>query len=114
MSVDLRWWVLFNVFVLAMLALDLGVIHRKPREISTREAVVWSAIWIVLALAFNVWIYYWRGKEMALAFLTGSLIERSLSVDNIFVFYLIFSYFAVPRAYQHKVLFWGILSALVL
>ena len=108
------WWIAFNVFVLAMLALDLGVFHRKPHEIGIRESLIWSAVWTVLALIFNVWVYYWRGEQIALAFLTGYLIERSLSVDNIFVFYLIFSYFAVARAYQHKVLFWGILSALVM
>ena len=105
---------MFNAFVLAMLALDLGVFHRRARETSIKEALVWSTIWTVLAFAFNLWIYYWRGKGIALEFLTGYLIERSLSADNIFVFYLIFSYFAVPGAYQHKVLFWGILGALLM
>ena len=114
MQVDIIWWVVFNVFVLAMLALDLGVFHRKAHEVSIKEALVWSTIWTVLALVFNVWIYYWGGKQAGLAFLTGYLIERSLSIDNIFVFYLIFSYFAVPSAYQHKVLFWGIFGALVM
>ncbi len=112
MQVDVVWWVAFNVFILAMLAIDLGVLHRKPHEIGLREALVWSVIWTVLALVFNVWIYYSGGKQAGLAFLTGYLIERSLSIDNIFVFYLVFAYFAVPKAYQHKVLFWGILGAL--
>jgi tellurite resistance protein TerC len=114
MSEPIIWWIAFNLFVLAMLAIDLGVFHRRSHEIGIKEALIWSIVWVILALLFNVWIYYWRGKEAGLAFLTGYLIERALSIDNIFVFYLIFSYFAVPRAYQHKVLFWGILSALVM
>lgn len=114
MQVDIIWWVVFNAFVLAMLALDLGVFHRNAHEVSIKEALVWSGIWTVVALVFNIWIYYWGGKQAGLAFLTGYLIERSLSVDNIFVFYLVFSYFKVPRAYQYKVLFWGILSALAM
>ncbi|MCE5199792.1 MAG: TerC family protein [Armatimonadota bacterium] len=114
MQVDIIWWVAFNVFVLAMLALDLGVVHRKSHEIGIKEALIWSTIWTVLALIFNGWMYYWAGKDVGLAFLTGYLIERSLSIDNIFVFYLVFSYFAVPKAYQHKVLFWGILGALAM
>lgn len=114
MQVDIEWWIAFNVFVLAMLALDLGVFHRRPHEISFREALMWSIIWTVLALIFNVFIYYWGGKEAGLAFFTGYLIERSLSIDNIFIFFLVFSYFAVPGAYQHKVLFWGILGALIM
>jgi len=107
-------WILFNVFVLAMLALDLGVFHRKAHEVKVKEALVWSAVWIALALLFNVGIYFWRGPERALEFFTGYLIEKSLSVDNIFVFLLIFSYFRVDALYQHKVLFWGILGALVM
>ena len=107
-------WILFNVFVLAMLALDLGVFHRKAHEVKVKEALVWSAVWIALALLFNVGIYFWRGPERALEFFTGYLIEKSLSVDNIFVFLLIFSYFRVDVLYQHKVLFWGILGALVM
>ena len=97
-----------------MLALDLGVFHRKVHVIEIREALVWSAIWVVLSLLFNLGIYFWRGPETALEFLTGYLIEKSLSVDNIFVFLLIFSYFDVPSLYQHKVLFWGILGALIM
>lgn len=114
MQVDIIWWVAFNAFVLAMLALDLGIVHRRSHEIGIKEALIWSTIWTILALIFNGWMYYWAGKDVGLAFLTGYLIERSLSIDNIFVFYLIFSYFAVPKAYQHKVLFWGILGALVM
>lgn len=107
-------WIFFNIFVLAMLALDLGVFHRKEHVIKIKEALVWSAVWITLALFFNLGIYFWRGPETALEFLTGYLIEKSLSVDNIFVFLLIFSYFGVPSLYQHKVLFWGILGALIM
>lgn len=107
-------WVVFNLFVLAMLGLDLKVFHRKAHEVKIKEALVWSAIWITMALLFNLGIYLWRGPETALEFLTGYLIEKSLSIDNIFVFLLIFSYFRVPASYQHKVLFWGILGALVM
>src|ERR1044071_5806088 len=107
-------WIGFNLFLLLFLALDLGVFHRKSHEVSIREASVWSAVWIGLALLFNLGIYWLRGPEPALEFLTGYLIEKSLSVDNIFVFALIFGYFAVPAVYQHRVLFWGILGALVL
>jgi tellurite resistance protein TerC len=113
-STELHSWVIFNVFVLAMLALDLGVFHRKAHVIKIREALFWSALWIALALLFNVGLYLWRGPETALEFLTGYLIEKALSVDNIFVFLLIFSYFRVPSVYQHKVLFWGILGALIM
>jgi tellurite resistance protein TerC len=114
LSYPLWVWIAFNGFVLAMLALDLGVFHRKSHEVSMREALAWSAVWIALALAFNglVWARY--GPQRGLEFLTGYLIEKSLSVDNIFVFILIFTYFRVPAQYQHKVLFWGILGALVM
>lgn len=108
------WWVGFNVFVLAMLALDLGVFHRKAHAVTLREAGVWSVVWVLLALSFNVLVYWMWGYERALEFLTGYLIEKSLSVDNLFVFLMIFSYFAVPAAYQHRVLYWGILGALVM
>jgi len=107
-------WVGFNAFILAMLALDLGVFHRKSHEVSVKEAAIWSGVWIALALTFNAGIYYFRGAEPSLQFLTGYLIEKSLSVDNIFVIALIFGFFAVPKAYQHRVLFWGILGALVM
>lgn len=117
-------WIIFNLFVLGMLALDLGVFHRKSHAVSGREALIWSLVWISLALLFNAGLYfYWdrimpdssyTNKDAALAFFTGYLIEKSLSVDNIFVFILIFSFFAVPAAYQHHVLFWGILGALLM
>ena len=108
------FWVAFNVFVLAMLYLDLAVFHRKPHEVHFKEALGWSAVWIALALLFNLGIYFWRGPEVGLEFLTGYVIEKSLSVDNIFVFLLIFSFFRVPAMYQHEVLFWGILGALIM
>jgi len=114
MGKQILLWVAFNIFVLAMLALDLGFFHRKAHAIKIKEALVWSGVWIALALLFNLGIYFWRGPETALEFLTGYLIEKSLSVDNIFVFLLIFSYFGVPSLYQHKVLFWGILGALIM
>ncbi len=107
-------WVAFNVLVLGMLALDLVVFHRKAHVVSLREAATWSVIWICLALAFNLWLYIDSGKETALEFFTGYLIEKSLSVDNLFVFLAVFSYFAVDAKYQHKILFWGILGALVM
>ncbi len=107
-------WVGFNVFVLGMLALDLGVFHRKAHVVSFKEAGIWSAVWIGLALLFNAGIWRFLGPQKGVEFLTGYLIEKSLSVDNIFVFALIFAYFAVPQEYQHRVLFWGILGALVM
>ncbi|HZX13884.1 MAG TPA: TerC family protein [Thermodesulfobacteriota bacterium] len=114
MSNQILWWIVFNIFVLAMLTLDLGIFHRKAHEVKVKEALVWSFVWIGLALLFNVGVYFWQGPQTALEFLTGYLIEKSLSVDNIFVFLLIFSYFRVPALYQHKVLFWGILGALIM
>ncbi len=112
---DTVWlWVGFNVFVLAMLALDLGVFHRQAHVVSCRESLVWTAVWIGLALVFNVGVWHFSGPQKGLEFLTGYLIEKSLSVDNVFVFTLLFSYFAVPASYQHKVLFWGILGALAM
>ncbi|MBF0170850.1 MAG: TerC family protein [Nitrospinae bacterium] len=107
-------WVGFTLFVLLMLALDLGVFHRRAREVGAREALLWTAVWIGLALLFNAGIYHWFGAERALEFLTGYLIEKALSVDNIFVFIVIFSMFALPARLQHTVLFWGILGALVM
>lgn len=117
-------WIGFNIFVLAMLALDLGVFHRKSHTVSAREALTWSIVWITLSLVFNAVIYFfwdrmvpgssYTNQEAALAFLTGYLIEKSLSVDNIFVFILIFTFFGVPGKYQHRVLFWGILGALLM
>jgi len=113
-SDSLFLWVIFNVFVLGVLALDLLVLHRKAHAVSLREALAWSSVWVSLALLFAVGVYVVRGEEKALEFLTGYVIEWSLSVDNLFVFLVIFSYFAVPPLYQHRVLFWGILGALVL
>jgi tellurite resistance protein TerC len=107
-------WIGFNVFVLAMLALDLGVFHRKSAEIKVKEALLWTCAWVFLAFLFNVLVYYQFGQEKAFEFFTGYVIEKSLSVDNIFIIILIFSFFNVPPAYQHKVLFWGILGALVM
>ena len=117
-------WIGFNLFVLCMLALDLGIFHRKAHVVSIREATIWSVVWIALALVFNLGLYlFWdqisptseyTNREASLAFLTGYLIEKSLSIDNIFVFVLIFTFFAVPAAYQHRVLFWGIIGALLL
>ena len=114
MTPTILLWVVFNLFVLGMLALDLGVFHRRAHAVSLREAGVWTAIWITLALVFNVGVYVFRGPEPALEFLAAYLIEKSLSVDNIFVFLMIFTYFAVPAASQHRVLFWGILGALIM
>jgi tellurite resistance protein TerC len=107
-------WLIFNAVVLALLALDLGVFHRKVHVVSVREALTWSAVWIALSLAFNAVIYFWLGRAPALEFLTGYVIEKSLSVDNIFVIVLIFAFFRVPAELQHRVLFWGILGALVM
>ncbi len=107
-------WVVFNVFVLGILALDLAVFHRKAHVVSLREALAWSCVWVSLALLFGIGVYFVRGGEKALEFITGYLIEWSLSMDNLFVFLVIFSYFAVPAMYQHRVLFWGILGALVM
>ena len=107
-------WIGFNVFVLIMLALDLGVFNRKSHVISVKESISWTLVWIALALTFNLGIGHFMGNDKALEFLTGYVIEKSLSVDNIFVIALLFSYFSVPPRYQHKVLFWGILGALVM
>jgi TerC family integral membrane protein len=113
-SHQLMFWIVFNLFVLAMLALDLGVLNRKAHEVKFREAISWSLMWITLAALFAVGVYFWRGRETALEFTTGYVVELALSVDNLFVFILIFRYFSVPRRLQHKVLFWGIIGALVM
>ena len=107
-------WIGFNIFIIFLLILDLKVVNRKAHAISIRESLMWSCAWIVLSLLFNVGVYFWLGHEPALQFLTGYLIEKSLSIDNLFVFLLLFSYFKVPPRYQHEVLFWGILGALVM
>jgi tellurite resistance protein TerC len=108
------FWVAFNAFILAMLALDLGLLGRKTHVIKFREAAIRSAAWFALSMCFAVGLYFYAGSETAITFLTGYLIEQSLSVDNIFVMVVIFSYFGVPAVYQHRVLFWGILGALVM
>lgn len=110
----LLFWILFNLFVLAMLALDLGVFQRKGHVVKFREAVAWSLVWIALALIFAVIVFFWHGRTESLEFVTGYVIELSLSVDNLFVFLLIFRYFRVPPSDQHKVLFWGIVGALLM
>ena len=114
METPFLFWILFNVFVLVMLALDLGVFNRKAHVVSFREAITWTVVWVILALIFNGIIYFWRGQQQAMEFFTGYLVEKALSVDNIFVFIMIFGYFQIPKEYQHKVLFWGILGALVM
>jgi tellurite resistance protein TerC len=114
MGQDTWLFIGFNIFVLLMLALDLGVFHKQAHAVKVKEALIWSAVWIALALVFNAIIWYFKGAEKGLEFFTGYLIEKSLSIDNIFVFLLIFSYFQVPEKYQHRVLLWGVLGALVM
>jgi tellurite resistance protein TerC len=109
----LLFWILFNVFVLVMLALDLGVFNRRVHTVKFREALGWSAMWIGLASAFAVLVYFWHGRTESLEFVTGYVIELSLSIDNLFVFLVIFRYFRVPSELQHRVLFWGIVGALI-
>ena len=113
-ATNIWFWVGFIAFVLAMLALDLGVFNRKPHVVQPKEALTWTSVWVSLALLFAAGLAYFVSPQIALTFLTGYLIEESLSVDNIFVIVLIFQYFAVPAQYQHRVLFWGILGALVM
>ena len=110
----LLFWILFNLFVLVMLALDLGVFHRRAHTVRFKEALAWSAAWISMAAVFSVIVLYWHGRTSSLEFITGYVIELSLSVDNLFVFLVIFRYFKVPAHDQHKVLFWGIVGALVM
>jgi tellurite resistance protein TerC len=107
-------WIIFSVFVLGMLSLDLGVFNRKAHEVRFKEALTWSCVWVALSLVFNWWIYHEFGKQKALEFLTGYVIEKALSVDNIFVFIILFASFAVPKIYQHRVLFWGVIGAIVM
>ena len=113
-ATNIWFWVGFIAFVLTMLALDLGVFNRKPHVVQPKEALTWTSVWVSLALLFAAGLAYFVSPQIALTFLTGYLIEESLSVDNIFVIVLIFQYFAVPAQYQHRVLFWGILGALVM
>jgi tellurite resistance protein TerC len=114
MSEEAILWGSFSLFVIGMLALDLGVFHRKSHSVSVKEALTWTAVWIVLAMFFNLFVYHYFDKEEALEFFTAYVVEKSLSIDNIFVIIMIFSYFRVPDAYQHKVLFWGIFGALIM
>lgn len=107
-------WIGFLVFVILMLVLDLGVFNRKAHVVRIREALLMSAFWIGLALVFNLLVWHWRGGEKALEFLAAYLLEKSLSIDNLFVFLVLFSYFKLPAQYQHRVLFWGIIGALVM
>jgi tellurite resistance protein TerC len=107
-------WVVFGVFVVGMLALDLGVFSRKPHEVKFKEALAWTAVWVSLALIFNAWIYFEYGGHKALEFLTGYVIEEALSVDNIFVFIVLLASFGVPKMYQHRVLFWGVIGAILI
>ena len=107
-------WVIFGVFVLGMLALDLGVFSRKPHEVRFKEALIWTIVWVSLAMIFNAWNYFEFGGQKALEFLTGYVIEEALSVDNIFVFIILLASFAVPKMYQHRVLFWGVIGAIVM
>lgn len=107
-------WAGFIAFVLLMLVIDLGIFHRKSHAVGFREALIWSGVWVFCSLLFNLGVYFWFGSDHAIEFLTGYLLEKSLSIDNIFVFILIFSSLRTPPQYQHRVLFWGIVSALVL
>ncbi len=113
-EVGVTSWAVFNGIVILLLLLDLGVFHRSAERVSVRQALLWSAFWIFLSLVFNGWIYHSQGSEKGMEFLAGYILEKSLSVDNLFVFLLIFSYFKVPAELQHRVLFFGILGALVL
>jgi tellurite resistance protein TerC len=111
---NLLLWIGFHLLIFVLLALDLGVFHKKDRVIKMREALLWSGFWILCALLFNVFIYFHFGSEQALQFFTGFLIEKSLSVDNLFVLIAVFAYFQVPKIYQHRVLYWGLLGAMVM
>lgn len=114
MNAPLWLWIAFNLGVLLMLLLDLGVFHRKAHVVTFKESMAWTIVWVGLAMLFNLGVAHFAGSDKAIEFLTGYVIEKSLSVDNVFVFLLLFSYFSVPAVYQHKVLFWGILGALVM
>jgi tellurite resistance protein TerC len=114
MQAPIWLWIAFILGVVALLALDLGVLNRRAHAIGAGEAALWSAFWIALSLGFNAVLWLWQGQEVGLQFLTGYVIEKALSVDNLFVFLLLFGAFGVPAAYQHRVLYWGVLGALVL
>src|ERR1043166_7692299 len=107
-------WIGFSLFIFTMLALDLGLFNRKAHTIRYREAWIWTAVWITVASAFAALVFHYQGSTRGLEFVTGYLIELSLSVDNLFVFLLIFSYFKVPSKFQHRVLFWGVMGALIM
>jgi tellurite resistance protein TerC len=107
-------WFVFGAIILILFALDLGVFHRKSHQVGIKEALIWSGIWLAVAIIFNLLVYFWMGKELAIEFAAGYLVERTLSFDNLFVFLLIFTYFKVPSIHQYKVLFWGIIAALVM
>jgi tellurite resistance protein TerC len=113
-SHELLLWVVFGAVILILFALDLGVFHRKSHQVGIKEALIWSGIWLAVAIIFNLLVYIWMGKEQAIEFAAGYLVERTLSFDNLFVFLLIFTYFKVPGIHQYKVLFWGIIAALVM
>jgi tellurite resistance protein TerC len=114
MSESIWVWAGFNLFIITLLLIDLGIFNRKSHEVKTKEALTWTGIWISIALLFNLGIYFWKGQEKAMEFLAGYLIEKSLSVDNLFVFLMIFTFFKVPKIHQHKVLYWGIFGALIM
>lgn len=114
MTTEIYFWIGFTTFLMLMLAIDLGIFHRKTHTVTFKESLGWTIVWIGLAMLFSAIVYFWKGSEKAIEFITGYVIELSLSVDNLFIFILVFSYFHVPQQYQHKVLFWGILGALVM
>ncbi|MBT3995410.1 MAG: TerC family protein [Chloroflexi bacterium] len=114
MDIPIQFWIIFNLFLVGMLALDLGLFHRKAKVISPREALIWSGIWVSISLTFAAVVFAWQGTQAGTEFLTGYMIEWSLSIDNVFVFALIFTFFKVPAAYQYRVLFWGVVSALIM
>lgn len=114
MEHSLTLWIVFNIFIVTMLIVDLAVFNRQEHEITIKESLIWTGIWIALSIVFGIGLYFYMDPQSSLDYFTGYLIEKSLSVDNIFVFILVFSYFGVPAKYQHKVLFWGIFGALVM
>jgi tellurite resistance protein TerC len=114
LDIPISFWIFFNLFLIGMLALDLGIFHRKAKVIEPREALIWSGIWFSISMAFGALVFVWQGTQAGTEFLTGYMIEWSLSIDNVFVFALIFSFFKVPAALQYRVLFWGVISALVM
>lgn len=114
MIIDTYVWIGFIAFIILLLVIDLGVFHRKSHEVKIKEALIWTGVWILLALIFNYGVYVYMGKEKAVEFLAGYLIEKSLSIDNLFVFIMLFTFFDVKPQYQHKVLFWGIIGALIM